>query len=230
MKKIKNNLFSFIASIVTILIPVIVGMMIYDRLPEQVAMHFDIAGNPDSFYSKGFAVFGVYSFLLVLHLVVSFVTALDNKNGAGIPDKFFGLLIWICPAMSIMMGVVTYGTALGYSIDVPSTAILVIGFLFLILGNYMPKLRINRYAGVRVKWTMESKKNWESTHRFAGWMMCLLGIILIIVTLVRLFIGMSSICFSIISMVLFTIAIGSMLIYPYVYKQKHEKEEDYYNN
>ena len=50
----------------------------------------------------------------------------------------------------------------------PKIFTLFIGLLFLIIGNYMPKITQNRVLGIKIKWTLESEENWNATHRFAG--------------------------------------------------------------
>ena len=49
-----------------------------------------------------------------------------------------------------------------------------LGLLFLWVGNYFPKLRRNRTLGIKVSWTLGNEENWNRTHRFAGklWVCC----------------------------------------------------------
>jgi len=43
-----------------------------------------------------------------------------------------------------------------------------LGFAFAGMGIYMPKLKQNYYAGFKLPWTLESEENWNATHRLAG--------------------------------------------------------------
>ena len=65
--------------------------------------------------------------------------------------------------------------ALGWDLST-STAIpvLLLGLMFLIIGNYLPKTRQNFTLGIKVKWALENEENWNATHRFGGrlWVIC----------------------------------------------------------
>jgi uncharacterized membrane protein len=62
----------------------------------------------------------------------------------------------------------TYATALGKEIDAMSVLPIVMGVLFLLIGNYLPKCAQNRTIGIRIKWTLEDEENWNATHRLSG--------------------------------------------------------------
>lgn len=229
MKKIKNNFMGFFASIITTLIPIAVGMILWKKLPEQIALRFDSQGNPADYYSKGFAVFGIYLINLVIHLFVSIATALENEKGEGIPDKFYGIILWICPAVSLFIAVLSYSNALGYKMDAAFWCMLFVGFLYLVLGNYIPKLRPNKFSGLRIKWTFESKKNWEHTNRFSGWVMCILGIVFIIMALTKFYNVATAYWMPVVFIFLLIISAGILMVYSYLYYTKHRDDDDYYN-
>ena len=44
----------------------------------------------------------------------------------------------------------------------------IVGFLFVVLGNYMPKLQQNYTVGIKLPWTLNSEENWYRTHRLGG--------------------------------------------------------------
>ena len=52
-----------------ILLQMLVGVVIWDRLPEQIATHFNFRNEPDGWSSKAFTVFGMPLVLLALHWV-----------------------------------------------------------------------------------------------------------------------------------------------------------------
>ena len=65
-----------ITSILT-LCPIILGLILWDQLPDRVATHFDINDVPNGWSSKGFAVFGIPSILFLLHFWQSVITCLN---------------------------------------------------------------------------------------------------------------------------------------------------------
>jgi uncharacterized membrane protein len=72
----------------------------------------------------------------------------------------------------------------GYVVSVPVVVMLAVGVLFMLLGNYMGKLRRNFFVGIRTPWTLASDAVWERTHRFGGRLFVLGGLAMVIVALV----------------------------------------------
>ena len=58
-----------------------------------------------------------------------------------------------------------------------------VGLLFAVIGNYMPNLKPNYFAGLRLPWTLENEDNWRKTHRLAGKLFFSGGLILAIICL-----------------------------------------------
>ena len=224
MKKIKDNLSTFIITLVVLLIPMLAGVILWNKLPDIVATHWGPDGSPNGYSSRAFAVFGMPTIILALHLIACLITAKKDTNA--ISDKLFRLLLWICPSMSIVVSALTYATALGYEVNVPFVALMLVGIIYIVLGNYLPKARQNHFFGMRVKWTLESKKNWEHTNRFSAKIMVVLGIVCIICAVMNLFIEMMTATVVIFIGTLIG-AVFAMTFYSYFYYLKHNQDEDY---
>ena len=97
----KNKKIILITSMITIL-PILAGLILWNKLPEQVATHFDFNGIPNGYSSRAFAVFGPYLICLFAHLFCAFGTLADPKKQA-IGQKMYALILWICPAFPISM-------------------------------------------------------------------------------------------------------------------------------
>ena len=74
-----------------------------------------------------------------------------------------------------MIQAVTIASALGQPVDVAMAMPALIGMLFIVIGNVLPKMRWNYVVGVRTPWTLADEGVWDRTHRFAGWVMVLAG-------------------------------------------------------
>ena len=61
---------------------------------------------------------------------------------------------------------------------------LAVGAMFFVMGNVLGKLRPNWFFGVRTPWTLSSKLSWNKTHRLAGWVFVLGGLLLMAAGLV----------------------------------------------
>ena len=173
-----------ITSIVTIL-PMLIGVICWNRLPDVMATHFGLNNEANGFSSKALAVFGLPAFLLAILWVGAFVTSRDPKK-QNISPKVFSLTLWIVPVLSLFVAATMYPINLGYKLDVIFFAELLLGMLFIIIGNYLPKARQNYTIGIKIPWTLANEENWNRTHRLAGylWMVC--GILMVLISVMRL--------------------------------------------
>ena len=173
-----------ITSIVTIL-PMLIGILCWNRLPDVMATHFGINNEANGFSSKAIAVFGIPAFLLAVLWLGAFVTSHDPKR-QNISQKMFSLVLWIAPAISLAAAATMYPINLGYELDITFFSGLLLGLMFIIIGNYLPKARQNYTIGIKIPWTLASEENWNRTHRLAGylWMVC--GILMVLISVMRL--------------------------------------------
>ena len=163
-----------------ILLPVLAGLLLWNRLPDRMPTHFDFSGTPNGWSGKPFAVFGLPLFLLFIHLLCLYGTSRDPRRGnAGAVMN--GLVFWIVPAVSLFVAGIMYPAAMGpgYEINITFFSLVFTGVLFLIVGNYLPKCRQNHVIGIRVPWTLKSEAVWNRTHRMAGPLWMLAGLLLL---------------------------------------------------
>ena len=176
---IKKNLKTMIITSIVILIPILVGVCLWNQLPESVATHFDSNGNPDGWSSKGFAVVGLPVLLLVVHWFCVAITGTDPKH-KNISDKMMLLVMWLCPIVSIFGCGSTYLYALDDSVNTTAMGSLLLGCIFLVIGNYLPKMKQSYTLGLKLPWTLNSEENWNRTHRFGGYTFMIGGFIMIL--------------------------------------------------
>lgn len=164
---------------VVILLPILAGLLLWNSLPEQLPIHWNSAGEVDDWASKPFAVLGMPALLLVLHWIALMATGADpkRKNHA---DKVVQLIFWLVPVLSVVLSAATYAAALGKDVRIELLAPILVGALFVVIGNYLPKCKQNYTIGIKLPWTLHSEENWNRTHRFAGilWVICGMLIIL----------------------------------------------------
>lgn len=177
MKKI-NKIMLILTSII-ILLPMAYGVMVWDRLPEQVAIHFDVNNVPNGWASRGVAVFGLPIFMLVIYLIAIIATE-NSKRRENIDDKMMAVLMWSIPAISVITSFLTYGYALGSKVKIGFIVTAMLGVLFMVLGNYMPKCKTNGVVGIRIPSTFSSTENWNRTHRLAGFTFTIGGAALLV--------------------------------------------------
>ena len=142
------------------LLPIILGVALFDKLPQQIAIHFDIHNNPDNFASKEFTVFGIPVLMALLQVICCFIYGINAKKHGERP-KLERVVTWIIPVMCIILQTVTLAYSLDFNIDIRRVAGFIVGTIFIVLGNVTPKLdyvknhdvstdkarKINRFIG-----------------------------------------------------------------------------------
>ena len=174
---IKKHLKTLIITSIMTLLPIVAGIYLWNTLPEQIPSHWNVNGEIDGWSSKPFFVFGLPCIMLAAQWLCVLGTAADPKK-ANHSDKVMHLVLWIIPVLSIVLSAMTYMTALGHTVRVEMIMPLIIGLVFTIIGNYLPKCKQSYTVGIKLPWTLSSEENWNRTHRFAGrlWLVCGLGI------------------------------------------------------
>ena len=208
MKEYKKTM--IITSIV-ILLPILVGLLLWEQLPEEIATHFDFEGTPNGWTSRGFTVFGIPLFLLACQWICVTVTLQDPKR-KNMSEKLLRMVFWIIPIASLIVVVASYGYALGYPTSHASWGFALLGVMFLVVGNYLPKCRQNYTMGIKLPWTLHDEENWNHTHRMAGYLWMFAGIIM----LANIFLKQSWLVFGVLVM-----AVVVPTVYSYLYYRKH---------
>ena len=212
MKAINKR--TLILTSIVILLPMFVGLILWNRLPEQMPTHFGFNGTADSYSGRPFAIIGLPLFLLAIQLLCAFALRADPKK-QNISEKLVQLTLWICPAVSLFAGLSIYLSALGFAINISRLGMVFVGLIFIVIGNYLPKCRHNYTVGIRLPWTLDDEDNWNHTHRFAGYVWIIAGV----VTLLSVFLGHATVVW----VAAIFVASLSPLVYSFVYAKKHGK-------
>ena len=136
MKKIKFKIL-FITSLVCLL-PMLLGVALWDKLPDSIATHFDINFNPDAYSSKSFFVFGLPVMMAVLQIVCCIINDLKVSKQSDIKVQY--VFKWIIPLMCVVLYVSTIGYSMGYIVDMRIAILVIVGILFVAAGGCITKL------------------------------------------------------------------------------------------
>ncbi len=175
---LKENKCQVIISSVVILLPILFGLMVWNELPDTVAAHWGADGNVDGLCGKTFVVFGFPVMLLAVHLLCLLFTALDQKQ-KGQNRKALRIVFWITPAISLFVNGIVYAAAFGKGFSIVLLMPVLLGTLFVFIGNYLPKIKQNRTLGIKISWTLSNEENWNKTHRLGGKVWVIGGLIMI---------------------------------------------------
>jgi uncharacterized membrane protein len=168
---------------------VILGMVgftlaVWRDLPERIPTHWNFRGEVNGWGSRTFGAFFTPALALALWLGLPLLRRLDprRKNYERFDATFFTLVNCIVLFMGAMH-MLMMGAALGWPVDMGRAVFALIGVVFIVLGNFLPRVRSNWWMGVRTPWTLENERVWRETHRLAGWTFVGAGVIAIFAVL-----------------------------------------------
>lgn len=176
---IKKNLKTLILTSGIILLPILLGLILWSYLPAQIPTHWNATGEIDRYSSKAFAIFFMPLFLLAIHWLCVFATSADRKNKDQNRQPMT-MVLWICPILSVLLFGLIYAVAMGLDINMNTVMPLILGVAFVVIGNYLPKCRQNHTIGIKLPWTLHSEENWNKTHRLGGKLWVLGGFLMML--------------------------------------------------
>ena len=134
---LKNKKLLVLTSAVTLL-PMLAGLLLWNYMPDSVPVHWNAAGEVDAYGSRAMVVFGLFGFLFAMHWLCIGATMSDPKSRE-LGGKAVALVLWILPVMSLVLAVIVYCTALGVEVSVNVVLPVILGFLFVLIGNFNAK-------------------------------------------------------------------------------------------
>lgn len=180
----KMNKKQLILTSFVIVLPALIGAFFWKALPEQIPTHFGIDGQADGYSSKVFTLVA-FPILFVLFQIIALASLERESVKVTVPAKMRKLYAWIVPALSFIAQGSIYANALGWVKSSPTLVTAFLGIIFIILGNYLPKTHRNHTIGIRIPWTLSDDKNWHKTHRMAGKLWVLGGLLILLESFVQ---------------------------------------------
>lgn len=121
------------------------GLYYYDQLPEQMAVHFSFDNTPDRFQGKLSTVWGLPLFFAALQTLVFSAQRSDEVH-----PRMRALSLLAVPVIGLAVTIMMVQFNLGTALSVRRWVLLLIGVLFIAVGNYLPKTPVNAFYGYRL--------------------------------------------------------------------------------
>jgi uncharacterized membrane protein len=162
---------------------IIVGMfvaaiVVWPTVSSRIPVHWNASGQVDGYGGKMEGLLLLPAIAIGIYLLLLFIPRIDP--GRANYAQFSGPYLTVRYAVLVMIAAI-YGISLlaikGVGFNMTRVILSVIGLLFIVLGNVMGKVRPNWFVGVRTPWTLSSNRSWVRTHRLAGWLFTLAGLI-----------------------------------------------------
>lgn len=147
---------------------------------QQIPVHWDVNGEVDRYGSKIEGLLLIPGITVLLTLLFAFLPRIDPRRANLAQSQKAYIAIWAGTLMLLLIvQILIVSAAVGNPVNIGSIIPVAVGILFIIIGNYLPKTRSNFYMGVRTPWTLSSNLSWDKTHRLAGRLFILMGLIMI---------------------------------------------------
>jgi uncharacterized membrane protein len=205
--------------LILILTAAVAGLLLWNRLPDQMASHWNVNDQVDGYMPKIWGVFMVPLMTLGLFLLFLVIPSIDPlKANIAQFREAFNLFIVLMVAFMLYIHALTLAWNLGYTGFKMSTSMLpAMGLLFIFIGFMLRKAKRNFFIGIRTPWTLSSDRVWDETHRIGAVLFMASGVLAFIG---GIFGGMTAFWF------LFVPLIGStlfLLAYSYVLYRRETK-------
>lgn len=164
---------SLILSGLICLLPIPVGVALWKKLPETMAIHFNVWNEADGFAPRWMVVFGLPLLMLALQVLCCIINDIHAAKHGSRP-KLEAITKSIIPVLTIVLQAVTLGYGLGWSMDMRKIVALLVGLILLAVGNYQPKL--DYIKDYDIKNTEKARK----INRFIGYATVLVGLLFVI--------------------------------------------------
>jgi uncharacterized membrane protein len=218
---IKLNLKTELPAILVLLATVLSSFYFYAHFPEKVPTHWNFTGEVDSWGTKFQGAFVIPIMLVVMYIFFLGLPLLDPKK-----ERYaqFSKTYHIFKNLIIFTLVLIYFLAsfngLGYNVPIQYAVPAIIGLLFVIMGNYMSKLKRNWFIGIRTPWTLSSEEVWNKTHRVGGYLFILTGLAMFITPFLPKVLGWILFCSMMVLIIFGTLAYS---YYLFLKEKKHDK-------
>lgn len=148
---------------------VLASLAAYPSLPDQVAIHFDAAGEPDDYLARPFAV----ALLPALGLgLVALFEVVPRIDPLGENFESFQRYYDLAAAVTVAVVVYVHGAVLlwnlGYQFRIEQVIAPVLAVVGVAFGYVVENAEQNWFVGIRTPWTLSDEAVWKRTHERCG--------------------------------------------------------------
>jgi len=175
----RKNRRTLILSVLVCLLPIILGIALYNKLPERMPIHFTINNEPDNYAPKNFALFGIPAIMAVVQAICVICTSQVNKLKNVEKPKIVKIMEWFIPIITVSIYIIMIEVPLGSTVYVGKSICLILGILFMIIGNYLPKMSYE-VGKIIFHPTPKDEKTFRKMSKIMGYGFIGVGIFLLI--------------------------------------------------
>ncbi|WP_154989437.1 SdpI family protein [Priestia megaterium] len=163
------------------LLTLLAWLIALPHLPATMPIHWGANGEADGFATKINAMILTVGIMVLIYFVIAFVPRIDpRKENYKYFSKTYNILLNAVLLLFFFVNMSTILQGLGYNVPMSYIAPIMAGLVFIIIGNYLQRVRSNYFMGIRTPWTLSNENVWKKTHRLSGKIFFIGGLLILI--------------------------------------------------
>ncbi|MED3946260.1 MULTISPECIES: SdpI family protein [Priestia] len=163
------------------LLTLLAWLIALPHLPATMPIHWGANGEADGFATKINAMILTVGIMVLIYFVIAFVPRIDpRKENYKYFSKTYNILLNAVLLLFFFVNMSTILQGLGYNVPMSYIAPIMAGLVFIIIGNYLQRVRSNYFMGIRTPWTLSNENVWKKTHRLSGKVFFIGGLLILI--------------------------------------------------
>lgn len=160
----------------------IMWLIAFPNLPEEIPMQWGADGSVNWTAPKLLGAMMNVGILVILYPILVLSPKLDPKRkGYLYTSKAYWIIVYTTLALLVFMNAFVIFQSLGYDLNIEIVIPILVGVLFIIIGNYMQTVKANWFMGIRTPWTLSSETVWRKTHRLGSKLFMISGLLFFLI-------------------------------------------------
>lgn len=185
MKEKKKPLAMPLPIIILSFLPLLMVVLVYRQLPDMVPLQWT---NGAIRYGEKWKLLPVSCLSILLGVGMPLLARIDprKQNYEKFEGAYIGVQIIILLLMTCMMFFSVFESLYPGRISINKVVYGILGLVFILVGNLLPKLKSNFFMGIQTPWTLSNETVWNKTHRLSGKLFVAGGILILACTFLLL--------------------------------------------
>ncbi|KLV31871.1 SdpI family protein [Priestia megaterium] len=163
------------------LLTLVAWLIALPHLPATMPIHWGANGEADGFATKINATILTVGIMVLIYFIIAFVPRIDpRKENYKYFSKTYNIVLNAVLLLFFFVNMSTILQGLGYNVPMAYIAPIMAGLVFIIIGNYLQRVRSNYFMGIRTPWTLSNETVWKKTHRLSGKLFFIGGLLILI--------------------------------------------------
>lgn len=169
--------------VVTTLIMLAVSAYGWTQLPAgaEIPIHWNLAGEVDRTTGKVEGFLALPAVSMAIFFLLAWIPKIEpRKMNIEQSAKAYLASGVVFGGLMLMLQIFIVLASMGYNVNTTAVMTAAAGVMFIVMGNFMGKIRSNYIFGMRTPWTLSSELSWNKTHRLTGKLLMAFGLIVLV--------------------------------------------------